>query len=140
MLSFNIKNVIFLVGGFPMSGYAEGSKIEVKRKTEHWRSVAGTDGEVARSRVHDDRYEIKVTFMPHSTANVTLNTLLLADKLTGQGIVPVSLLDPSTGEQFLANGAWVMQSPGVVYSNGIEGREWTLETSSGEELRTGLGA
>ena len=51
--TYDPKAVILTVGGIPISGYSEGTFIDVTRNEPTWNLVVGADGLVTRGKTNN---------------------------------------------------------------------------------------
>lgn len=126
--TFDANHIYLVYGGALITGYAEGSFVRVEFKNERFSLLVGADGLGARARSNDESARITILLMPNSPANAILQAAEMLDLATNAGALPMSLADPSTGDQFTAEGAWVVKDPGRDMQKTIQPIEWILET------------
>lgn len=99
MHSYDPGQVILTLGvsPTPISGYAQGSFIEVDRDANAFTKYTGSDGEVTRVRSRNRSGSIKVILQQGSQSNDYLTSLAELDELSGEGMVPCTLTDMSGG-------------------------------------------
>ena len=122
--------VVMIVGGIPLSGFADGTFVEIEQLGDGTSSQSGGDGEIARAFSPDKRYQVTITLQNTSSGNDTLNGLLAADEVTRKGIFPVLIEDLSGRTIFAASQAWLNKRPNAALSKAIENRAWVLTTGA----------
>lgn len=122
--------VVLIVGGVPLSGYADGTFVEIEQLGDGTSSQSGGDGEIARSFSPDKRYQVTFTLQQTSSSNDVLNGLLAADEVTRKGLFPVLIEDLSGRTVFGAAQAWVNKRPNAALSKAVENRAWVLTTGA----------
>ncbi len=126
------KNVILTVGGYIISGYADGTFVSVERNEDAYTESVGADGEVVRVRSHNRLAQLVVTLQQTSESNSVLSTIAQLDERANAGVVPV-LLKEIDGDTVIASGkAWIKKFANVEYGKEVTNREWTLVLSEGE--------
>ncbi|QDJ52807.1 phage structural protein [Bordetella hinzii] len=118
-----------VIGAVALSGFAEDTFVTVAEIGEGISSVAGADGEVARSMSRDSRLRITVTLLQTSAGNALLSALHDADRSTdGNGVVPVAVTDLRGTSLHAAESAWIVKKPDAAYAAKVGTREWVIET------------
>jgi len=127
--TYNPKKVLLTFGGIPISGFAKGTFIKVTPSADTYTKYVGADGEVARAQSSDDTSSVEITLMKTSDSNAYLNTIKESDKLIGDGVLPLSITDLSTGQEvmFWAQ-AWIKKAPDKEYGDDVPTRNWTFDT------------
>ncbi len=124
---YDPKEVTLVFGGALITGYAEGSFINIEYNGDLFALAVGSDGEGTRSKSNNSSARITVTLMSGSVGNRLLGAALSADKAAGAGAVPLVVTDLSTGSSFAAEGAWVVRDPGIDFQTEGQPIEWILE-------------
>lgn len=128
MYTLDAKSIFLVYGGALITGFADGSFIRIEFKNDRYSLVVGADGLGARARSNDESARITITLMPNSPANAILHAASMLDQATNAGALPLNLSDPPTGDQFTAEGAWVVKDPGRDLAKDPNPIEWVLET------------
>ncbi len=127
--SYNPGKLVVIAGGVPLTGFADGTFINIEAVTDGVTSQAGADGEIARAISTDKRQRVTLTFQQTSRANLILSGFQAADSISGAGIMfPLYIQDLLGSMQFVVAQAWVVKKATRTYSKGIENREWVIET------------
>jgi hypothetical protein len=137
--TFDPKSVIITIGGVPISGYADGTFLEITADTQQWTKVTGADGFTTRVKSNDYGGVMTLTLSQSSPSNDVLSALLNVDKLSSAGVVPILIKDLSgTTIMFSASG-WIQQFPDVSFGNEINNRAWVLDLADMDILVGGNG-
>lgn len=117
--------------GIVASGFADGEWFSIERDTPAFSDVAGTDGEVTRSKTNDDRATIKLKLMQSSPVNDLLSALYNLDKNTpkGAGIGPFLHRDTNGSTLFSAEACWISEEPPMKQDRTATEREWTFRVA-----------
>ncbi|MBT4263805.1 MAG: DUF3277 family protein [Deltaproteobacteria bacterium] len=127
--SLNPAEVDVIIAGNMLTGFADGTFVDIERDTDTFEDVSGASGEVARGMKNDKRGNITITLMQTSDDNKTLSNLHLADEASGSGTFP-SLVKDNSGESFHSGGVcWIKKPAKAGYSKGVETREWTIRVA-----------
>lgn len=119
------KDIILSIGGKVISGFTD-DMITFAYEANQVEDEAGADGEVVRRIVHDSRGTLTINLQQTSRSNAVLSALANADRLTGDGVVPV-IMRNNRGEDLIVGGnAWVQKQADVSFRAGIEGRAWPI--------------
>ena len=124
--TYDPKQVICTIGGVPISGYTEGTFIEVARNEPTWSMIVGSDGLVTRSKTNNFSGTLTITLKQSSPSNDVLSGFLALDEATNSGIVPVLVKDISGNSIYFSARAWINQYPNSTFGKDITDRTWTL--------------
>ena len=127
--TYDPAEVQLIVGGVPISGYADGTFISIERDEQAFNKVTGADGRTSRAKTNNRAGNITITLQQTSDSNDVLSGFMIADEATGDGVVPVLVKDNSGRTLAATSAAWVQQSPGQEYSKDVENREWVMDCS-----------
>lgn len=125
--TYDPKQVMVIIGGIPMSGFADGTFATVERTSDTFTKVSGADGIISRSKTNDRSGLLKFTAAQTSPSNDVLSAIAVADELTNTGIVPVLIKDNSGRSVFVSAFGWVKKPPTSEFGKDIANREWTLD-------------
>ena len=128
--TYDPNAVIVTVGGFVMSGFADGTAIQAARNEDAWSTQIGVDGEGTRSKSNNRSGTITISLMQSSDSNQVLSNFALTDDASGGGAVPVMIKDGNGDTLLVAETAWVKKMADVEYSREAGAREWVLETDN----------
>lgn len=131
MKTYNSKKVTISCGYHIVTGYAEDSFVTISETGDGVTSVAGADGEVARSVSPDPRKTIKIALMQNSDSNAFFRKQYNKDKTDGSGTFPILIKDLTDNSLFSGDTAWVNKCPDWSRGKAVGTQEWEL-TSTGE--------
>ncbi len=127
--TFDPGQVSLIVGAFPISGFADGTFINVSRENDSFSKVTGADGITSRAKSNDRSGMIVITLAQTSPSNDVLSGINAADELNSDGVVPVFVKDNSGRGLFVSAFAWIRRPADSEFSKEVSNREWTLDCS-----------
>jgi len=119
-------DVIF--SGFPLSGFAEDSIVEVEYESDRFQIVAGVDGDVSRSRIVARIAKVTVHLMNTSRSNADL-TLVMALGSPGSGtadVAPLLIRDRNGASLMATDTCWIHKEPNVSHGAKAGPRDWVF--------------
>lgn len=137
MPTYDPKQVKILLDGALISGYADGTFVNIEFNNDAYSLLVGADGESVRSKSNDRSAKITFTLLPTSRANAILDAFQKTDRLTNLGRFAISIVDMLTGTNFLAPAAWVVKDPGQDFQKEAQAKTWVCETASCETTHLG---
>lgn len=137
--TFDPKSVIVTIGDVPMSGYADGTFLEITADTQQWTKVVGADGFTTRVKSNDYGGVMTLTLSQSSPSNDALSALLNVDKISNAGVVPILIKDLSGSTIMFSASGWIQQFPDVTFGNEINNRAWVIDLSDMDILVGGNG-
>ena len=84
---YDPDQVSLSLAGIPIDGYADGEFVRIERETDVFSDVAGSNGEVARSKTNDNRGTVTFILMQTSKTNDLLSALYNLEKNTPGALV-----------------------------------------------------
>lgn len=130
------KSVIIAIGGVPMSGFADGTFLEITADAQQFSKVTGADGYTTRVKTNNYGGTLTLTLSQSSPSNDVLSALLNADRLRNAGVVPILIKDLTGTTKIFSATAWIQQMPDVAYGNAINNRAWVFDLA---EMDTFIG-
>ena len=124
--TYDPKNIIITVGGIPISGFSEGTFLEIARTEPTWNMVVGADGLVTRGKTNNFSGTMTLTLKQSTPSNDVLSGFLALDEATNSGVVPVLVKDLSGNSVYFAARAWINQYANSTFGKDISDRQWTL--------------
>lgn len=122
MASYNPAQILLLFGVIPISGFADGSMIEVVPVGPGTKVVQGTQGETTFIKTSNRQVEVNFRLFESAFSNVALsayyNTLDVP--------VPVILVSLSTGAVAAAGAGSLERIPGTTYDGNVPVRDWKI--------------
>lgn len=126
--TYDPRKMIISFGGIPITGFADGTFIQVTTNTDSFTKKIGADGEVGRSRGNDDTSEVTITLIQTSQSNTYLSGIHAADKLTNSGAFPLLITDLLGKTLFFWDSAWIKKLPDFEAGKEISDRAWVFDT------------
>lgn len=121
------EKVQLIVGGAIISGYVDGTFINVERANDTFSMRAGADGEVSRAKRGDKTGTVTITLLDTSNSNPILSAFHNLDEETGNGIIPILIKDDSGTTLIESAESWVRKPAVVELSNENTAREWMID-------------
>lgn len=125
--TFDFKEVAVILGGVQLTGFMDGSALELEFDEQAYNKTVGADGEVSRSKTNNNTGNLTLRLQQTSPSNEILSGFRLADVAGNAGVVPLLIKDANGTTVAFAQHAWVQQWPSQVWGQDIEGREWILD-------------
>lgn len=132
--TYNPKKIQLAVGSHIVTGFADGTFVQVDRTADQFQVVVGADGEAARSASADKSGTVTITLMQTSASNDFLSNALTTDEDTNLNTMPLLMKDISGRTVVQAAEGWIKKYATVELGKEIVSREWVYET--GELLIT----
>ena len=120
------KKVTVTAGYHIVTGFAEDSFVSIEETGDGVQSVAGADGEVARSISADPRCTVKISLLQTSASNDYFMRRYKMDKTAGNGSFPLLIKDLTGGQIFSADEAWVVKKPPFSRGKAVGNCEWEI--------------
>lgn len=130
MKTYNPGEVQVIVGGVPLSGFADGTMVRVGRNNAAYEMAMGVDGEGTRAKSNDKSGFFEFELMQSSESNQHLSNLELADELSNGGLVPIMVKDGSGFSLHTAEQAFIEKSPDAEYAKTAGPRVWRFITDN----------
>lgn len=137
MKAYDPSEVSVIVNGNTITGFADGTFVEVSRDTDFSTDVAGADGEVARAVQNDKRGNIVITLLQTSLGNAILSDIYQQQEDKKISSFASLVKNSSGADLHTAKDSWVLKPANAPFSKGIETREWTIRCASVSMLNGG---
>jgi hypothetical protein len=128
MTTCDPKKVVITYGGVPIGGFADGTFIDIAPAGEGFTRKVGADGEVMRSMSNNNTHDVTLTLQQSSLTNQYLSTCNQADRLTGLGMLPLSITDINGTTLCFWPQAWVEVPSSWGYATEDTDRAWVFHT------------
>ena len=109
-----------------MSGFSDGTFLEIDRNEPTWNLVVGADGLVTRGKTNNFSGTLTLTLKQSSPSNDVLSGIMAIDEATNSGVVPVLVKDLSGNSIYFSARAWVTQYANSIFGKDINDRQWIL--------------
>jgi len=127
-----------ICGGFPITGFADGSMVTVEKNSDAWITKVGSDGEGSRSKSCDRSGKVTIRLMQTSPSNLILSGFFKADDIADAGTFPCIVKDSrAAGETHAAENAWIQKEPSASYEREDGVREWVIASDNIQSFLTG---
>jgi hypothetical protein len=126
MDTYDPSQVNLVLGGQLITGYMDGTFIQVSREEDTWLPITGADGWVARARNANRMGRITVTLLATSPSNDVLSAQHNLDYLTGVPPGAVSLSDNLGRTVLGGDDAFILKPADVEFDKQVSGRQWTI--------------
>ena len=120
LYTYNSKDVVLILSGIPVSGFAEDTKIVINREDDLTSRKKGVDGDLSVEFMNMSDGTAEVSLIYGSDWDTTFDQLASA-----QLIVNLTLVH-AKGKKVLSSAAWIEGQPDVSYGTGVESRTWTI--------------
>lgn len=125
--TYDPTRIVLLLGGVPISGFAQGSMVKAEHNADAFKLTVGGDGSTVRSKSPDRSGKVTISLLQTSDSNATLSSLALLDETTSAGMTPLLIKDMNGSSLWVAAEAWVMKRPAGDFEEEAKDRTWTLE-------------
>lgn len=126
--TYNPADVLLVVAGIPISGYADGTFITCGRDNPSFNSGTGSDGEGWRAKSNDKSGTCTLTLLQTSLSNDALSALSALDEASGDGVGPFLLKDNSGRTLYEAETCWLEKPADSEFAREQSNREWVIKT------------
>lgn len=127
--TYSPKKVRVIYGGVVMTGYMDGTFVEVDKTTDDFTEIVGSDGEGARIASADESGTVTITLMQTSASNDYLSNMRIKDKQTNLNTAALTVEDGSGRTLCEATEAWIKKVAKVEMSNDKTGRAWVFAST-----------
>lgn len=124
--TYDPKQVIVVVGGVPMSGFSDGTFLEIDRNEPTWNTVVGADGLVTRGKTNNFSGTMTLTLKQSSPSNDVLSGFMALDEATNNGVFVVLVKDLSGNSIYFSAQGWVTQYANSTFDKNITDRQWVI--------------
>mgnify|MGYP001589919823 CR=1 FL=1 len=121
-------DVIF--NGITITGFADGTFIEVEREVDTFTKKVGSLGDVARTKSLNKSGKITITVMDTHPVNDALATVISNDEQDAQSFGAFSMKDRSSNTEVRATEAWCMRVPKVTRAQATANVVYVFEAAS----------
>lgn len=125
--TFDPKQVVISIGGVPMSGFADGTFLEIIRDENAFTKVVGADGYTSRVKSNNRGGTLTVTLLETSPSNDVLSAFAALDEASNSGVVPILVKDLSGNSIYFSATGWIQKLPDSVFGKEINNRAWIID-------------
>ena len=127
--TYDPKKVLISLGTHAVTGYSDGSFVNIEPHGEGTTKKVGSDGEVVASVDPDDTATVTLTLLQTSPTVAFAQRIYGRFKETGETF-PVLVKDLKGGLLFAANDAWIVNTPSREFGKGDTDREIEIATGA----------
>lgn len=125
--TYDPKNVVIAIGGVPMSGFADGTFLEIVRDEQAFTKVVGADGYTSRVKSNNRGGTLTLTLLETSPSNDILSGIAALDELSNAGVVPILVKDMSGNSVYFSATGWIQKLPDSAFGKEVNNRAWVLD-------------
>ena len=131
------EDILVIVGGAIIDGYADGTFINVERDEDTFSKKTGANGRTTRTKSSNKSGSITLTLQQTSPSNDVLSAFHAIDEQTANGVIPVLIKDKRGTSLYSSPAAWVKKPAAASFAKESENREWTLDCADLEGFTGG---
>lgn len=109
-----------------MSGFSDGTFLEIDRNEPTWNVVVGADGLVTRGKTNNFSGTMTLTLKQSSPSNDVLSGFMALDEATNNGVFVVLVKDLSGNSIYFSAQGWVTQYANSTFDKNITDRQWVI--------------
>ena len=130
--SYSPDQVDVLIAGFyEVEGFPEGTFIEITKDLMPVTTQRTTDGQIARKRVTNSTYTVRISLLAASAGNNLFTRLWRFDEETDLGKFPLLIRDRSGSGYFFSATTWIEEIPTLTYSTDMTTNTWVFRSNQG---------
>jgi len=123
IFTYSPKEVGITIGGYTVTGW---KSISIRRSVSGFMPIRGIRGKNTRVRNRDTSCTITLPIMQTSMSNDVMQRIHELDMAHGTARIELTVKDASGTSVFSSFEAYILGYPEVVYSEGMEFREWVI--------------
>jgi len=128
MLTYDPSQVSVIFGGQPITGFADGTFVQLERDEDAYALSIGIDGEGTRAKSNNKSGKATLTLQQSSPSNDYLTGIAKLDELRNAGVLPLLIKDNSGRTLAMAEKAYIVKLPASEFSREVSEREWIIQT------------
>lgn len=136
--TYDPKLVLVSFGEVSLTGFADGTFVNVSRDEDAFTKLVGAGGDVVRSRNRNRSGSVTVTLIHGAPENDLLAAIAQADELTGTGVRALMVKEANGTTICAGQSAWIRKSADAEYAKEAGSREWTFDVESLDMFVGGL--
>jgi hypothetical protein len=126
LFTYDPSQVVITIGGVPMSGFTDGTFLEINRNEPTWNLVVGADGFATRGKTNNFSGTMNLTLKQSSPSNDVLSGFLALDELSNSGVVPILVKDVSGNSLYFSAQGWISTYANSTFAKEITDRTWII--------------
>jgi hypothetical protein len=130
--TYDADQVTLVFAGILVQGYADGDFCTIEYESDGFTDVAGTDGEVARSKTNDRRATITIELLQTSSSNALFSQLANLDlnAPNGAGVGSLLINDRQGLSLYTAAECWIQKPADATFGREVTSRSWVLRCAN----------
>lgn len=121
MRTYDPEEVNVIVNGTILTGFADGTFVNVEQDEERYTPYVGAKGEVSRAKNANKMGKITITLSQDSPSNSYMSRLANSSET-----YPVAVVDQNYGSTSGGNDSWVEKRSSLEFGKEITEREWVI--------------
>lgn len=127
--TFSPSEIVIVFADNQITGYADGTFVEVERDEDTFTEQVGADGKVARAKNLNRMGIVRLTLQQTSPSNAILSAAQRLDESTGAGVYPVQVKHVKGTTLHGGREAWVRKPAASSYAKELGTREWEIRVA-----------
>lgn len=132
LYTYDPREVVVTFRGIPLTGFADGTFMNLERTEDTFTESTGASGETSRAKSNNRSASLELTLQQTSPSNDVLSIAHSQDEKANAGVGEVLVKDAKGTTLVVSPAAYVKKPPAVEYGKEITGRAWTLFLSECE--------
>lgn len=128
--TYDPRNVLASFGSVSITGFADGTFVNIERASDAFSKVVGAGGDVVRTRNRDRSGTVTFTLLASAPENDLLAAIAAEDELAGTGVRPIMVKELNGTTLAAAQNAWVRKVPNAEYAKEHGTREWAIDVEA----------
>jgi hypothetical protein len=129
LFTYDPAGMLITFKGILITGFADGTFLNVERNEDGWFESVGADGHMIRTRNRNLSGVATLTLQQSSPANDLLLSLAQTDELTGLGVGPFMAKDINGTTMASSPQGWCRKRPGIERGKESGNTEWIIAMS-----------
>lgn len=134
---YDPSQVSFSFMGNNITGFMDGTFIEVERDEDGFTKHVGSLGDVTRTRNLNHAGKITLTLMAQSPSNDILNTIYAQDEQFGTNYGALQIIDHNGNMKVHVTYAWIMKAPKIERAKESGTTVWVFDCADVEIVAGG---
>jgi hypothetical protein len=125
--TYDVKNVLVLVNGIKLDGFAPDSKVSITQDNESYSHQMDCDGRLSvRSRNNDEVATVTIKLMKGSSSNAILQGYRTLDKNLNVGTFNFNIMEVGSTSTVTAINAYILKDPDLNFDKEAQVKEWQI--------------
>jgi len=116
-----------IVNNIPITGYVDGTFIELTRPNNMFDETEGSDGSFSRSKTNSTAMDCSINLQHTSPSNDILDAIRLADEYSNAGVVTFAFMDLLSKTKVMSAKCYIKKMPDIVRGKVISEVKWDIK-------------